>query len=95
MTKKEMQMWENYKRAEHETIYDCYKTPSTAKVNAWKVLESARVICRGQNPRISSHNSSTFTYAYTTVDKYGVVWLHYFTHLNHYSFAVEVADPRL
>lgn len=95
MTKKEMQMWENYKRSEHETIYDCYKTPSTAKVNAWKSLENVRLARGGANPRVPTHNTSTFSYAFTTVDDGGVIWLHYWTAFHDYHFPVEVEDPRL
>ena len=91
MTKKQKQMLSAYLNSDCRDLDDAYGRCSYAKERAYAWCESKRERLNGYSPRIPSHNTFQFTYAFIfekVNDETGVVeaWMDYETASNSYQF---------
>lgn len=91
MTKKQRQMLNAYLNAYCRDLDDAYGRYSHEKERVYAWCESKRERLNGYSPRIPSHNTFQFTYAFIfekVNDKTGVVeiWMDYETAAHSYEF---------
>lgn len=91
MTKAQKQLYNAWRRARHETIWDAYARPSFAKEEAYEYCLKDMREHNGFSGRITSANSFHFSFAYiydTEKDKR----LRYHTAANVYDFAIDTFE---
>lgn len=90
MTKKQQTMLNNYRRAECTSIHQCYRNPSSYKV---EIAEMCLRLCagmEGEHPRFFNANCYVFSFAFTYDCKQdGKKHLFYRTKAHDYDFAIE------
>lgn len=76
MNKKQTGIYEQWLKSNNLNLYDCYKKPSEAKLDAeWRIIYACRQM-HGKRFRILNYNTFTFTCAYS-VEKDGktlLIW---------------------
>lgn len=97
MTKKQRQMLSAYLNADCRDLDDAYGRYIREKERAYALCEQKRERLNGYSPRIPSHNTFQFTYAFIferVNDKTGVVeiWMDYETAAHSYEFML-TDDP--
>lgn len=88
MTKKQMGLYENYKRAWAQTLDDVYGRYSVAKAKAMDYCYNLQSELKGHDGRICSWNTFQFTYAFR-YEEDGKQMLAYITANNDYYFQIE------
>lgn len=88
MTKKNLAMLENYKRATATSLHELYKSYSHAKAVAYNDCISRCVEKNGFRVRVFSANTYGFCFAFL-FEKEGKQFLHYETSQSIYEFALE------
>lgn len=87
MTKKQLALWEQYKRATKKTLDECYGRASILKRYAYNDIHMKCFLMGGWRIRIPSYNSMMFTMAFL-YKKDGKTMLHYETAHNTWDFEV-------
>lgn len=90
MTQREISMFENYINSRDTTLRDVYGSFSLAKQRAFDRCVADMFYHNGYNKRIPTHNSQTFTFAYT-YEKDGREVLRYHTAYNVYEIDLQQA----
>ena len=87
MTKKQEQLYNNFKNATMVTIWDAYERPSLDKQKAYDECVQRCVEMHGGSWVIPTKNTFQFTFAFE-YHKDDEKWLHYETANNIYDFKV-------
>lgn len=80
---------QSYERSNFKSLRDCYKSPSTAKIDAEFYCYNKMTRQCGFGFRIMSYNCNTFTCGWLTEDINGVQTLHVETASNSYIIVLE------
>ena len=80
---------QSYERSNFKTIRDCYKSPSTAKIDAEFYCYNKMVKQGGFGFKILSYNDCNFTCGWLTESENGVQTLHVETAYNSYIIVLE------
>ena len=87
MNKKQTGIYERWIKSQNLNLYDCYKQPSAAKLDAeWRIIQSCRKM-NGKIFRILSYNTFTFTCAFS-IEKDGKKYLIWHSPYNYDCFEI-------
>lgn len=90
LTKRQIQMINNYKYARYYSVDECYEKASYEKQRAENIILNEMYKNKGYNYRICGFNSMTFSCAYRYKDKDCMEHLVYHTAYNKFDFIIGI-----
>lgn len=89
MTKKHQGIITRYYKSTDYSLYNCYKTFSSAKAHSYENILDEMFKLNGYDLRILSYNSNFYTCAYRRKDESGKEYLIYHTAYNRISILID------